>query len=124
MVDVTAFRSWNLHANDLDAMMRFYCDVLGAERRTTQTLRGTTVERIQLAGVGLGLFDSSKGEFPGVPHHAFATAGPGDAESLVKELESKGAKVDGTRQHGDGPGYSVYVIDPSGNRLELSWDRA
>jgi hypothetical protein len=26
------------------------------------------------------------------------------------------------RLHGEGPGYSVYVIDPSGNRLELSKD--
>jgi hypothetical protein len=38
----------------------------------------------------------------------------------LKQLEAKGAKVDGIRHHGNGPGYSVYVIDPSGNRLELS----
>ena len=45
-----------------------------------------------------------------------------DPNELVKELEAKGAKVDEIRRHGNGPGYSVYVIDPSGNRLELSAD--
>jgi hypothetical protein len=30
--------------------------------------------------------------------------------------------VGDTRSHGEGPGYSVYVTDPSGNRLELSKD--
>ena len=39
MVDVTSFQSWNLQSNDLEAMMRFYCDVLGAEARSTQTLQ-------------------------------------------------------------------------------------
>ena len=39
-----------------------------------------------------------------------------------QELESKAIKTDGMRMHGQGPGYSVYVIDPSGNRIELSKD--
>jgi hypothetical protein len=26
------------------------------------------------------------------------------------------------RDHGDGPGYSLYVTDPIGNYLELSYD--
>ena len=46
-----------------------------------------------------------------------------DPKELIKELEAKGIKVDETRIHGEGPGYSVYVIDPSGNRLELSKTR-
>ena len=59
---------------------------------------------------------------PGVPHHTFDIEGPGDPKELIKELEAKGIKVDDLRLHGEGPGYSVYVIDPSGNRLELSKD--
>ena len=58
----------------------------------------------------------------GVPHHTFDIEGPNDPKELIKELEAKGIKVDDTRLHGEGPGYSVYVIDPSGNRLELSKD--
>ena len=52
----------------------------------------------------------------------FDIEGPSDPKELIKELEAKGIKVDETRIHGEGPGYSVYVIDPSGNRLELSKD--
>jgi hypothetical protein len=48
--------------------------------------------------------------------------GPNDPKELIKELEAKGIKVDETRIHGEGPGYSIYVVDPSGNRLELSKD--
>ena len=58
----------------------------------------------------------------GVPHHTFDIEGPGDPKELIKELEAKGIKVDDMRLHGEGPGYSVYVIDPSGNRIELSKD--
>ena len=50
--------------------------------------------------------------------------GQGGPEMLVRELEAKGIKVDNTRQHGDGPGYSVYINDPSGIGTELSCDPA
>jgi len=30
--------------------------------------------------------------------------------------------VEDTRLHGEGPGYSLYITDPNGNRLELSKD--
>lgn len=120
MLKVVRFRSWNTHGDNLDEMTLFYRDILGADLRTTHTVAGVKVARMQLAGVGLGLFDASKERVAGVPHHTFEIEGPSDPEALVKELESKGVKVDGVRRHGDGPGYSVYVIDPSGNRLELS----
>jgi catechol 2,3-dioxygenase-like lactoylglutathione lyase family enzyme len=42
--------------------------------------------------------------------------------TLIKELEVKGVKTDGMRVHGQGPGYSVYLADPNGNRIELSED--
>ena len=51
---------------------------------------------------------------------SFEVEGPEDPEELTREIEAKGFQVDGVRRHGNGPGYSVYVLDPSGNRLELS----
>ncbi len=120
MVKLTRLRSWNIHADKLDEMMRFYRDVLGAELRTRQSIAGVSVARLQLGGAGLGLFDASKERFPGVPHHTYEIEGPSDPEVLVKDLEAKGVKVDGIRRHENEPGYSVYVIDPSGNRIELS----
>jgi len=71
---------------------------------------------------GLGLFDASEKQFPGVPHHTFDIDGPTDAKELIEELEAKGIKVDEMRIHGQGPGYSVYITDPNGNRVELSKD--
>lgn len=120
MVKLLRFRSWNIHADNLEEMTQFYRDILGAELRTTQTIAGVAVARLQLGGAGLGLFDASKERFPGVPHHTYEIEGPGDPEVLAKELAAGGVKVDGIRRHGNGPGYSVYVVDPSGNRLELS----
>ncbi|HWP56980.1 MAG TPA: VOC family protein [Candidatus Acidoferrales bacterium] len=119
---VKSFRSWNFHADNLDAMTNFYRNVLGAELRTTHTVRGVKVNRLRLGGVGLGLFDAAEQKAEGVPHHTFEIEAPRDPNELVREIEQKGAKVQEIRMHGDGPGYSVYVNDPSGNRLELSVD--
>jgi predicted enzyme related to lactoylglutathione lyase len=117
---ILRLRSWNFHADSLDEMTRFYRDVLGAELGATQTIAGVKVARLRLGETGLGLFDASGKHAPGVPHHTFDIGGPGDPEELVKELEAKGIKVLDIRRHGGGPGYSIYITDPSGNRLELS----
>ena len=119
---IKSFRSWNLHAENLEAMTKFYRDILGGELRTTHTVRGVKVNRVRLGGAGLGLFDASEQRAEGVPHHTFEIDGPRDPDELVREIEQKGTKVQEVRMHGDGPGYSVYVNDPSGNRLELSAD--
>jgi predicted enzyme related to lactoylglutathione lyase len=119
---VLRMRSWNFHAENLDATRRFYQLALGAELRAQQTLAGVKVNRLRAGDTGLGLFDASEKQFPGVPHHTFDIEGPQDPNELIKELEAKGIKVDETRMHGEGPGYSLYITDPSGNRLELSKD--
>ncbi len=119
---VLSLRSWNFHAENLDEMINFYQGVLGAELRTKHTVSGVDVARLRLGGAGLGLFDASQKQAPGVPHHTFDIEGPDDPEALIKGLEAKGVKTDGIRPHGKGPGYSVYVVDPSGNRIELSRD--
>ena len=119
---VLRMRSWNFHADNLDEMTRFYQNALGAELRAQQTIGGVKVARLRVGETGLGFFDASEKRALGVPHHTFDIEGPSDPKELIKELETKGIKVDDTRLHGEGPGYSVYVIDPSGNRLELSKD--
>jgi predicted enzyme related to lactoylglutathione lyase len=119
---VLRMRSWNFHAENLDAMTHFYQLALGAELRTQQTLAGVKVNRLRAGETGLGLFDASEKRAPQVPHHTFEIDGPSDPKELIKELEAKGIQVDETRIHGEGPGYSVYITDPCGNRLELSKD--
>ena len=124
MFKISGIRSWNLNAEDLEATASFYRDVLGATESNRHAVQGATVARLKLGQTGLGLFDASAGPRPGVPHHTLDFDGPRDSDEMVKEVESKGVKVEGVRKHGDGPGYSVYVTDPSGNRLELSTDPA
>jgi predicted enzyme related to lactoylglutathione lyase len=119
---VLRLRSWNFQAPDLDAMTRFYQVALGADLHAEQTLAGVKVNRLRAGETGLGLFDASEKHFPGVPHHTFDIEGPSDPKELIKELEGKSIKVDETRIHGQGPGYSVYITDPNGNRVELSKD--
>ncbi len=119
---VLRMRSWNIHADKLDEMTRFYQAALGAEVKAQQTIAGVKVVRLQAGETGVGLFDASEKRAPGVPHHTFDIVGPSDAQDLINELEAKGIKTDGMRIHGQGPGYSVYVIDPGGNRIELSKD--
>lgn len=115
-------RSWNLNASNLAKSVEFYRDLLGAEVRNEHQVRGVDVVRLDLGGFGLGLFDASAGDSSGVPHHTVGIEGPDDPEELKAEIEAKGITVDHIRIHGggEGGGYSLYVEDPSGNRIELS----
>ena len=115
-------RSWNLNASNLAESVAFYRDLLGAEVRQENQVQGVDVVRLDLGGFGLGLFDASGGDRPGVPHHTVSIEGPDDPEQLKREIEAKGIVVDHIRVHGggEGGGYSLYVDDPSGNRIELS----
>ncbi len=123
MFKLTGLRSWNLNADDLDQTLQFYRDVLGVEDPARQNIAGANVARLRVGTQGIGLFDAAGGPRPGVPHHTFSCEGPADAEEMKRELESRGASVESIRIHGENAGYSVYVLDPSGNRLELSVDR-
>ena len=122
MVKVKGIRSWNLNAERQDDTVDFYGEVLGATVQVENTVAGARVVRLRVGETGLGIFDASEGPRPGVPHHTFELQDPGPAEELARELQGRGATVERTRQHGEGPGYSLYVTDPSGNMLELSWD--
>ncbi|MCH8199480.1 MAG: VOC family protein [Chloroflexi bacterium] len=119
MVKAKTIRSWNLNATNLEESVKFYRDLLGAEEGNRHQVGGVDVVRLKLGEFGIGLFDASGGERPGVPHHTISIDGPDDPEDLKRELEGKGLKVDNIRPHRDS-GYSLYVNDPSGNRIELS----
>jgi catechol 2,3-dioxygenase-like lactoylglutathione lyase family enzyme len=122
MFKLVELRSWNFHADNLDEMVRFYRDGLGAEEANRHTVGGVPVARMRVGTSGIGLFDASETRAPGVPHHTIQFEGPTEPQEMVKELADRGIKVENIRVHGEGPGYSVYVTDPSGNYLELSTD--
>ena len=118
MVKAKTVRSWNLNATNLEKSVEFY-RLLGAEEGNRHQVGGVDVVRLKLGDFGIGLFDASGGDRPGVPHHTIAIDGPDDPEDLKRELEGKGLTVANIRPHRDS-GYSLYVVDPSGNRIELS----
>jgi predicted enzyme related to lactoylglutathione lyase len=122
MLKVEGVRSVNWNAPDANAAEQFYTDVLGATVRDRMNIGGADVAHLMLGSTMIGLFDASSGPRPGVPHHTLQMQWPGNATAAVAELEGKGVTVQGTREHRGGPGFSVYVEDPIGNRLELSWD--
>jgi predicted enzyme related to lactoylglutathione lyase len=124
MFKVTGFRSWNFNAENLDEMVKFYRDFAGGTQGGDMTIGGVTVKHVDLGGVTLGMFDASEGPRPGVPHHTLDVEWPGDHETVTKQLEAQGIKVEAIRIHRGGPGYSLYFTDPGGNRVELSTDPA
>ena len=121
-MNITRFGSLNINAADFDATVKFYKDVLNAQVNVRHEVGGVSVARLGLGGVSIGLFDASQGDRPGVPHHTFVLEWNEDMDSVIRVLEERGVNIEGTRQHGNGPGYSVYLNDPSGNRIELSTD--
>jgi extradiol dioxygenase family protein len=124
MFKLTGLRSWNFNGDNLDEMVKFYCEGLGAQETRRQEVGGGAVARVRVGESGVGLFDQAAASVISVPHHTFNFEGPTEPTEMVKELEARGIEVVDIRRHGDreGTGYSVYVIDPCGNRLELSTD--
>ncbi len=117
---VVRFRSWNLNADKFQDTVNFYRNILGAEDRSFNQVNGVDVSRVMLGNMVVGVFDAKGGPRPGVPHHTFDIEGPADAQDAVKELEGMGIEVQGVRVHQEDDGYSIYVNDPAGNRLEFS----
>jgi predicted enzyme related to lactoylglutathione lyase len=122
VLKVKGIRSWNINADDLDDTVAFYRDLLGGDQGATRTVNGATVAHVKLGPLTVGVFDASEGPRPGVPHHTLDLEWPGDADAVTKELETRGIHVHGMRPHQNTGGYSLYVDDPAGNRLELSTD--
>lgn len=118
-----------LRVRDVDAMLRFYVDVLGCTLERTQDdlglyqLRaGQSLIDFVTADGKLGRID---GEGPG-PHspnldHFCLCIEPFDAEELTAWLKSRGAvPSEAARRYGaEGYGPSLYFRDPEDNLVEL-----
>ena len=114
---------------DLDAMLQFYCGVLGC----TVEQRRDDIGLIQLrAGTALldlvpvaGQLGAAGGAAPGkegrnLDHFCFRVE-PFDADAITRELAQHGIAVDppAARSGAEGVGPSIYVTDPEGNVVEL-----
>ena len=125
MIPVKTIRTFAVNAKELAQAEKFYTRILGGEvvRRIDPTgeqlQRGRVKEvDVQLGNFQVHIFDASKGPRPGVPHHTIMIPWK-EKNKAVQELEQAGSKVENTRDHPDGRGYSLYIKDPDGNLWEL-----
>lgn len=125
MPQVKGIRTFAMNAKDLTQAEKFYTQVLGGEvvRRidpTEEQLKRGRVKEVdvQLGNFQVHIFDASKGPRQGVPHHTLMIPWR-EKDRTVRELEQGGAKVENSRDHQNGKGYSLYIKDPDGNLWEL-----
>ena len=125
MPQAKSIRTFAINAKDLSRAEKFYTQVLGGEvvRRIDPTeeqrQRGRAKEvDVQLGNFQVHIFDASKEPRPGVPHHTIMIPWA-EKEETIRELGRDGTKVENTRDHPDGKGYSLYVRDPDGNLWEI-----
>ncbi len=113
-----------LRVNDLDAMQRFYSDVIGLE--LMRRFPGSAFFRIAAGVAGhtqiLALFDRSETNRPRTEHspldHLALAIAPEDYDAERARLEGIGLNVT-TAFHEWVEWRSLYVRDPEGNTVEL-----
>lgn len=117
---VAGLAELTLETADLEAMTRFYRDLIGLE------VLSAAPDRVWLA-VGertrLGLWAPGVKEFGdrGGRHVHFAfSASPGRLDGLAGRLRLQGVRVRGPVEHPGGD-RSIYFSDPAGNLVE-TWD--
>ena len=80
---------------------------------------GARLELMAMPSILDGKSDSEK-QFTGIAHIAFATGSEKEVDSLTNQLKQDGyLVVDGPRWTGDGY-YESVVLDPDGNRIEIT----
>jgi catechol 2,3-dioxygenase-like lactoylglutathione lyase family enzyme len=129
MFDIKGLRTFAMSAKDLDKAEEFYTNILGGEivRRVTPTQEQSAAGQIREVDVRLGnfevhLFDASRGSRAVDPHHTLNIPWQ-EREAALSALRQAGAEIEKVREHRDGIGYSINVLDPDGNRWELSFTR-
>ena len=118
-----------LRVIDPDAMVRFYCDVLGCSVERRQDAIGLIQLRAGRSLVDLvpvdGKLGRAGGAAPGaggrnVDHFCFRVE-PFDLQAIRSHLAANNVEIGevGSRYGAEGEGISLYVRDPEGNTVEL-----
>lgn len=118
-----------LRVVDLDAIIRFYCDVLGCSIERQQIEIGLVQLRAGRSLVDLvpvnGKLGKAGGAAPGVEgrnvDHICFRVEPFDADQIRADLEAAGVGAGNveSRYGAEGEGPSIYLSDPEGNMIEL-----
>jgi len=113
---------------DLEKVVSFYIEVLGARREKKQEEIGLYQLRVGSALVDLVPVDGRLGRMGGaapgkearnVDHVCFRVL-PWDGEAILGQLREHGIAGEIVSRYGaEGDGPSIYLADPEGNNLEL-----
>lgn len=109
-----------IEVRDIDRALAFYCESLGLEAERLAEFRAGRVP-FPSVRVGTGLIDLFASETPGAGPHHFCVEVDEDPEAVTRWLEQRGVAYEqpGTRFGARGDGFSVYVTDPDGHRIEV-----
>ena len=118
-----------LRVRDIDAMRRFYCDVLGATHVAYRPEYGMSHLKAGASMIDLVAADGKLGKAGGAPpgregrtmDHLCLRVEPFDQEAILAHLRRHGIEVGEIRRRygAEGNGISIYVTDPEGNTVEL-----
>jgi glyoxylase I family protein len=118
-----------LRVRDMDAMRRFYCDVLGAAHVAWRPEFGMSHLKAGASMIDLVAVDGPLGKPGGAApgkegrnmDHLCLRIEPFDQEAIVAHLARHGVAVGEIRRRygAEGNGISIYVADPEGNTVEL-----
>lgn len=130
MLEIAAIDHIVLRTDKLDAMLDFYCNLLGCtiERETSKEL-GLTQLRAGTALIDLVTIDGKLGQLGGnAPaqkdnnlDHFCLQLKPISESAILEHLKSHGVHVGefDERYGAQGFGQSLYIQDPQGNTVEL-----
>jgi glyoxylase I family protein len=118
-----------LRVRDIEAMRRFYCDVLGATHVAWRPEFGMSHLKVGRSMIDLITVDGKLGKAGGAApggegrnlDHLCLRVEPFDQEAIVAHLKSHGIEVGEIRRRygAEGNGISIYLTDPEGNMVEL-----
>jgi glyoxylase I family protein len=118
-----------LRVHDLNAMLAFYCGVLGCTEERRQDAIGLVQLRAGSSLIDLVPVDGKLGRQGGAGpgreghnmDHLCLSVGGYDEATIVAHLKAHGVRVGdiGSRYGAQGEGPSIYCYDPQGNTVEL-----
>jgi catechol 2,3-dioxygenase-like lactoylglutathione lyase family enzyme len=129
MISIREIDHLVLRVRDIDAMRRFYCEVLGAAHVAWRPEYGMSHLKVGRSMIDLITVDGKLGQAGGAApgregrnlDHLCLRVEPFDQDAIVAHLKRHGVAVgDIRRRYGaEGNGISIYVSDPEGNTVEL-----